>query len=104
MKLYRIKRKADGKYFIGLCVPVTYSWGANWTANGVFYKKIDTILRHLRDLCTEWEIGLPRENNNRYKITRLSYHPERAALYEVEVLNVDVRESETISGEKILTS
>lgn len=60
MKLYRIKRKSDGKFFTAWDIR---EFGPNpqakphFGSTGTFFKGAETIKRHLMDFCCEWEPG-----------------------------------------------
>lgn len=62
MKLYRIRRKSDGKFFTGWVMsrpnyrntpPTPYP--IEWGPSGAFFKLPATIKKHLKNLCSEFE-------------------------------------------------
>lgn len=49
-KLYRIRRKEDGMFLVHLAKGTPYSIDGTWNAHGVFWKKPETIRKHLLEL------------------------------------------------------
>lgn len=97
MKLYRIRRKSDGKFFGGFLAPWAkcHRGKVHWVATGAFFKQIDTIAWHLENLTSEWNTsGRARLSMITRQIT--ASFPERLDQYEVVVNDV------TINGEEII--
>lgn len=99
MKLFRIRRKSDGHFFMAFD---RYDVGvALWGPSGCFFKKIDTIAQHLEWLSCDhdlpcgdkWPWPARRKKRNVVIIKR---HPSRLKLYEVVINDV------TINGEEII--
>lgn len=99
MKLYRIKRISDGKWFHAGSNRInkkrTSGTGYSWTdapefsrAGGVFFKLEQTIKKHLHNLCCNWVDRLG-ENTWAYH-TKISSGPhwERLSDYEVETITI----------------
>ena len=99
MKLYRIKRLSDGKFFR---FGSNYPWDGSFDATGCFFKGEQTIKKHLFNLCCNWENRVGRDGNFFWKPgTSVCYteiksgpHWDRLDLYEVDILVV--LDSETI--------
>lgn len=92
MKLYRIKNKQTGKY-LAAC---SLFRKPQWTATGVFFRKIDTIRKHTEAICRDWEMThyVDKYGRHRWDIVEKSHHPDRMK-YLIVVVN-DV----TINGEE----
>jgi hypothetical protein len=74
MKLYRLKNKHTGKY-LAAC---NMYRKPQWTATGVFYRKIDTIKKHAEHICRDWELTQDHHSHGfRWLISEKSHHPER---------------------------
>lgn len=105
MRLYRIRNKQTGKYF---CTgsQMKGNWcNYTWTSSGVFYRKIDTIKKHIQNLAWDnyWDkeaydrdTAKGRKKDWNFYYHRESHHPERMALLEVVINDV------TINGEEII--
>lgn len=93
MKLYRIKRISDGKYFVSNS-KITLEYMKRWKPNnfgscGAFYKKKGTIRAHLHNLCHDWK---SHRINPNYSFTEEkpigSADWSRLDLYEVETITI----------------
>ena len=99
MKLYRVKRLSDGKFYR---LGSDYCWAASFDTTGGFFKGEDTIRKHLFNLCCEWKEMRDARGNFYWRWgtnvvrTKVAGGPfwERLDLYEVDILVV--LDSETI--------
>lgn len=103
MKLYRIRRKDNGQCFLSWR---PYSTEPYWTDTGAFFKKIDTVAKHLELLASDWfrhigSLGFPSDLK-RARLTIKRTYRKRLKLYEVVVSNVTVRGEEIIAAEDIV--
>lgn len=103
MKLHRIKRLSDGKFFVSgsglfdgfltMRSGRKFYAGPDFTRGGAFFKLERTIQNHLRNLCCNWSSTY--DKGWAYERELLSGpHWERLDLYEVDILVV--LDSETI--------
>jgi len=97
VKLYRIRRIDDGKFFAGFLAPWTerYRGTARWYAKGTFYSRIDTVVGHLESLASDWRFDSPRRYSSALRKI-VKFYPERLDLYEVVINDV------TLIGENII--
>lgn len=109
MKLYRIRRKNDGKCFLGLKYPWSIEHGhEGWSDAGAFYRDIDTIKAWLQVLCSDWKQDRLRfkgcgqmSSRKMAEISKIAY-PENLELYEVIINNVTIQGEEIISAKDLL--
>lgn len=96
MKLYRIRRKDDGRFFASWYAAWNprYSGKAVYTDKGTFFHKIETIAKHLDWLCADWKAD-PKIRWKQNPIIS-KRHPERLEQFEVVVNDV------SLNGEKVL--
>ena len=80
MKLYRLKDKRTGK-FLASGSYLTKQF-MSWTSTGSYFKRIDTMKRHLNNLCHDIIIKRD-ENSQRWWFSKQGFYPERASFYEV---------------------
>ena len=97
MILYRIRHIETGHY-LQHC-----DWAGKhhyFTDCGAFWKKIETIQKHLKTLASEIEISWHENNNHKLWMTRkiISYHPERLDSYEVVGTEVSVMNERVMSA------
>ena len=97
MKIYRIRRKSDGKFFTNF----SYGLYPTFTGEGAFFRKIDTIKNHLENLMWDYDWNPERiyPSYGEWHLNRLvqtEHHPERVNNFEVVVNDI------TINGEEIL--
>jgi hypothetical protein len=102
MKLYRLKDKQTGKYLSACCLYRK----PQWTATGVFFRKIDTVRKHAEAICREWEWTEKRKHPHgiRWKIREKSHHPSRMKNLIVVVNDVTLNGEEEIAAAKIFKS
>ena len=103
MLLYSIKRTDTGEKFNG------WRWDEKpyWNDIGALYRDIDTIVRHLKWLCSDEKWENVTENRwgasrkcilwNRYEP---SYNKARLSLYEVLIHDVTLKGSRQISAKE----
>ena len=111
MKLYRIRHKETGKYLADchLISPVA----PRFNDSGIFWKRIDTIKKHLKSLCCMYIWRHPDGTirghgpgmdtptwNCRLEMKSKNY--ELLSLYEVEISNVNVKNTELVSAKKLV--
>lgn len=104
MKLYRLKNKQTGKY-LAAC---SLFRKPQWTATGVFFRKIDTIKKHAEAICRDWEIEHYTENlmggkyrRQRWRVKEKSHHPSRMKNLMVVVSDVSINGEEEIEATDI---
>ncbi len=115
MKLYRIRNKQNGKFFIGNSKYIREGYFGDWTAAGVFFRRIDTVKVHIRNLLYNWDKDFVEWNKyeTRYKRmppssswssyrVRESYHPERIQFLEVVINDVTINGEEVIAAKDIV--
>ena len=95
MKLYRIKNKHTGKFLTSSSMYRK----PQWTATGVFYRKIDTIKKHAEAICTEW--GFEKSSNYKWRFVEKSYYPERMDDLVIVINDVTINGEEEIEATKI---
>lgn len=98
MKLYRLKNKHTGKFLAACSL-----WRKpQWTATGVFFRKIDTIKKHAEAICRDWELTHYTENGrHRWRITEKAHHPSRMKDLIVVVNDVTLKGETEIEATKI---
>lgn len=93
MKLYRIKRISDGKFFTG-CSTRTLEYLSKWESStfgktGVFYKGPEVIKKHLHNICHDWEVKSTGKMFWQYDLLTVgSPHWSRLDNYEVEIITI----------------
>lgn len=99
MKLYRIRRKSDGKYFAGWISPWNsrYRGRAHWYDKGAFYQRVDTVKAHLEALASDWDFAGGGQFKPDKRIIRKKF-PARLKLYEIVVNNVTLNDQEIIQA------
>lgn len=104
MKLYRLKNKQTGK-FLAAC---SLFRRPQWTATGVFFRKIDTIRKHAEAICRDWEIHHYTEiiqdgryRRQRWTVKEKAHHPNRMKDLIVVVNDVTFNGEEEIEATKI---
>lgn len=103
MRLYRIRRKIDGKFFHHLIAPWTakYRGKSSWDNFGSLFKRIETICWHLENLSSDWDTnGCCRMSRITRRIKKR--HPEKLKLYEVVVNDVTIKGEEVISAAALM--
>lgn len=98
MKLYRLKNKKTGKY-LAACSKYRKP---QWTATGVFFRKIDTIRNHAEAICCDF--GVKQEHHAHGFTWRFfvnSRHPERMKDLVVVINDVTLNGEEEIDAMKI---
>ena len=95
MKLYRLKHKQTGKFLTSSCMYRK----PQWTATGVFYRKIDTIKKHAEAICSDYEVA--HTPDRRWYFKKIAYHPERMKDLVVVVNDVTLNGEEEIAAHKI---
>ena len=94
MKLYRIKRLRDGRFFVGRSHWPFWKWDlrGEFGKTGGFFGNKAIIKKHLYQLCCIYKHGVDARHYEPEKVS--GPHWEHLALYEVEILLVV--DSETI--------
>lgn len=83
MILYSIRRKRDKKFFAGFR---WYDGKASFCVSPVMYKQIDTIIRHLKWLCSdEIYLGFDRRGKDFQNMEPAGMIYQRLRSYEVMV-------------------
>jgi len=95
MKLYRLKNKTNGKYLAACC---KYR-KPQWTATGVFFRKIDTIKKHAEHICHDWKLDF--DDRHRMLACATAHHPERMDNMMVVVNDVTINGEEEIEANEI---
>jgi len=96
MKLYRVRRK-DNQEFLAQFNYVFL--GGSWNKSGSFFKKIDTVRKHIRDLCSTWEWV----HGTKYSyIRRIETFKDKYSLYEIVVNDVTINGEYVIDGKDLL--
>jgi len=98
MKLYRLKNKQTGK-FLAACSQYRKP---QWTATGVFFRKIDTIRKHAEAICCDF--GVKQEHHAHgftWRFFVKSRHPERMKDLIVVINDVTLNGEEEIAATKI---
>ena len=104
MKLYRIRRKSDGKYFKGLSYPWHYTGHERWNESGAFYKRIDTIVAYLKCLQNEnWKKVYTERHRTALKMAKgLKLDAKKLQDYEIIINHVTVNREEVIQVEDLV--
>jgi hypothetical protein len=98
MKLYRLKDKNTGKY-LAAC---SLYRSPQWTASGVFFRKIDTIRKHAEAICRDWGIEQKHHAHGfTWRVKETAHHPERMKNLIVVVNDVTLNGEEEIAATKI---
>lgn len=99
MKLYRLKNKQTGKY-LAAC---SLFRKPQWTATGVFFRKIDTIKKHAEAICRDWELThyVDDYRRHRWTVSEKSHHPDRMKILIVVINDVAINGEEEIPANKI---
>lgn len=82
-KLYRIVRKSDGRGFSGFC-----GSRDTWTLQGTFYRKPETIRKHLTWITCDKEFY--QASINRYGWRIIKQNPEKYEDYYIESFRVNI--------------
>lgn len=112
MKLYRIRRKDNGKFFTGWVAPWSPRWHGTitWSDDGTFFKKIDTVIDHIKLMCSTWHLrtiiigGKTHHCYRNEKKNRVidRFDKRKLKKYEIVVSNVTLRGEEVIAAEDII--
>lgn len=98
MKLYRIRNKSTGEFLYWKINP---RHQGHWGPSGSFWKRIDTVKKHIDHLMHDWNI----KTHSAGIISiweRGQYLKEREGVFEVVVSDVTVNGEETIPAEKLI--
>lgn len=105
MKLYRIRNKQTGRFLCDCCTNSPAF--AKFNTDGIFWRRIDTIKKHLVELCTDYTWIAVDGSERGHKSGMLKpiwscktvageFHRDRLKLYDVIINDV------TIDGEEII--
>ena len=101
MKVYRIRRKSDGKYFAGWVAAWNkdHAGKSSWEHHGHTYRQLSTIKRHLRMLCSVWypeygKKGTP--SYYKYTIKIIKKLPTELKKYEIIVNDITRQNADEI--------
>lgn len=96
MKLHRIKRLSDGRFFVGRSHWPFWEWNlrGEFGKTGAFFGNEDIIKKHLYQLCCVYEYGVDARHYDPEPHKVSGPHWEHLDLYEVDILLV--LDSETI--------
>lgn len=111
MKLYRIRRKDDGAFLCDCCTNNPAK--PRFNKSGVFWKRIDTIKKHLNDLCTDFVWVHPDGSMRGHKLGMkvptwdcksqiVGFNPAFLQFYEVVVHDVTVESEEVIQAKDLV--
>lgn len=104
MKLYRIRKKETGQFFVGWIAPwhPKHKGKVNWSVTGVFFRNIDTVIKHLEMLSSDWTYPDRDWRHDGYKGIITKHYPERLDLYQVVVNDVEVLSENILEANKLL--
>lgn len=97
MKIYRIQNKQTGLYFVHAASPADEGY---WNNTGQFFKRIDTIAKHLDHLFHEW--NLERKGLFSWQWVRGNFLSERKGIFQVVVNDITVNNETTYDAEKFV--
>ena len=98
VKLYRLKNRHTGKY-LAAC---SLYRKPQWTATGVFFRKIDTVKKHAEAICRDWTVQQNHHKNGfNWRVVEKSHHPERTKDLIVVINDVTLNGEEEIAATKI---
>ena len=103
MKLYRIRRKSDGKYFGGLIAPWSsrHKGKIHWYDKGVFYQNIDTAVKWCEVLCGKWYNPTCRRwTATTVQVTNVDR--KKLKLYEIVINDVSLNNENVIQAKDIV--
>lgn len=99
MKLYRLKDKRTGK-FLASGSYLTKNF-MSWTSTGTYFKRIDTMKKHINNLCSQIEIQRD-EYSQRWWFKKTGFYPDLAKYYQIIVNDVTINGEHTIEAKDIL--
>jgi len=104
MKLYRIRRKADDKFFVNWKAVWNPKWAgvAYYSDSGVFFKRIDTVTKHLKMMCCDWEFRPCKDRLYMRELIMGKFHRSRLKNYEIVISDVSINGEEVIQAKDLM--
>lgn len=101
-KLYRIRRKDTGKYFLSGSYYPSNMRGPHWGKTGVYFQMEATIIKHLNNLCSDIRFYPAGHVTYKSVIVNHGIVSGRIDLFEVEVSDATIHSTTTIDAVNII--
>ena len=110
MKLYRIQQRSSKLFFYGFSPIPRKKQCPMFSETGAFYRKLDTVERNLKWLCSDELFGYSlaggmsyytSRRTVSYKHSKPKWDPKRLRNYQVVISDVTVNKSTTINASKL---